>query len=87
MALITKQLLAKPVKMREGEAAVIAVGLHGAVPSIGCPRARLWACVGLGAAGKLLQEKEDAVREQLTGMNPARFATGKRCLSLADTYH
>lgn len=50
MALITKQLLAKPVKMWEGEAAVIPVGLHGAVPSTGCPRAWLWAWVGRKAA-------------------------------------
>lgn len=88
MALITKQLLAKPVKMREGEAAVIAVGLHGAVPSTEHPRAWLWACIGLsGSCWKAASGKEDAVREQLKGMNAARFSTGRRCLSLADTYH
>lgn len=80
MALITKQLLAKPVKMWEGEAAVIPVGLHGAVPSTGCPRAWLWAWVGLIAAGKLLQEMEDAVREQLMGMNPAMICSRKEML-------
>lgn len=65
MALITKQLLAKPVKMREGEAAVIAVGLHGAVPVQSTPEHGCGpALVCLGAAGKLLQE-----RKTLSGSN------------------
>lgn len=57
-------------------------------PSTEHPRAWLWACIGLsGSCWKAASGKEDAVREQLKGMNAARFATGRRCLSLADTYH